>query len=230
MTFHPSGLGSLAPFDAAPWLDFDSLQTSHYKPNIPGYLFIERLFNTYPVKPCIDREPNYELSPFFVYGGRGKNRAYTPVIPAYDVRTALYRTVLAGAAGSTDGCEPIRQLAARRAFTRRPAQELFKPICQSPPWADRLSVGIPSAGLENTHPAAHVSVAACTEGTYLLAYAPVRQVFDLDTSGLASKRLRVTLHDPQTCRAEHAFEAPDEGTLRVLPERDLDTFVTVDAA
>jgi hypothetical protein len=44
MAFHPSGLGSSEMFYAAPWLDFNTLQTSHYKPNIPGYVHIERLY------------------------------------------------------------------------------------------------------------------------------------------------------------------------------------------
>lgn len=36
--FHPSGMGTPAVFHAEPWLDFNAVQTSHAKPNIPGYL------------------------------------------------------------------------------------------------------------------------------------------------------------------------------------------------
>ncbi|MFW5789407.1 MAG: DUF4038 domain-containing protein [Spirochaetota bacterium] len=266
VTFHPSGLGTSAPFHAAPWLDFNSLQTSHYKPNIPGYLYIERLFGEEPPKPCLDMEPNYEYSPMFAYGGTGRGRPYTPQFSAYDVRKSLYRTVLAGAAGFTYGCEPIRQLhrdgdrihvwggeemrtwtealaapgsgqigylperlLERNYFTRVPAQELFLPVRQHGAWADRMATGLPFAGLENTDPVAHISVARCAEGRYILAYTPVRQVFDLDTSGLTGDKLKVGIHDPQACRVQYEYEVANEGTLRLLPERDMDTFVTIDS-
>ncbi len=110
MTFHPSGMGSSALFHGDAWLDFNSLQTSHYKPNIPGYLHIERLFAEPPAKPCLDMEPNYELSPMFEVGRGPAGQPYVPVFTPYDVRKSFYRTVLAGAAGFTYGCEPIRQI------------------------------------------------------------------------------------------------------------------------
>ena len=108
--FHPSGMGTSAIFHAEPWLAFNALQTSHYKPNIPGYLYIERLFAEQPAKPCLDMEPNYELSPMFVVRGGPEGQPYTAVFSDYDVRKSYYRTVLHGAAGFTYGCDPIRQL------------------------------------------------------------------------------------------------------------------------
>lgn len=55
-------------------------------------------------------EPNYEGCPTFILRGRQNRPAVEPVFTAYDVRKSLYRTVLAGAAGFTYGCESIRQL------------------------------------------------------------------------------------------------------------------------
>ncbi|HKJ85101.1 MAG TPA: DUF4038 domain-containing protein [Spirochaetia bacterium] len=266
MTFHPSGMGSSDLFHAEPWLDFNSLQTSHYKPNIPGYLSIERLVNQLPVKPCLDMEPNYELSPMFVMLGASREGSFTPRFSAYDVRKSYYRTVLAGAAGFTYGCEPIRQLhragdpihifegsemitwekaltapgsaqlnllpqilRERSYFTRVPAGELFLPLQQAGAWPDRMSVGIASAGQQNTDPAAHISVARCTEGSYVMAYVPVRQLLTLDTSGLEGSEIRVSFYDPQGCEKTHTWTEPNAGRVRLVPERDLDTFVVIDS-
>ncbi len=266
MTFHPSGMGTSEPFHAAPWLDFDSLQTSHYRPNIAGYLSIERLYaNTQP-KPCLDMEPNYEASPMFIMQRRDERPGIEPLFSAYDVRKAFYRTVLAGAAGFTYGAEPIRQLyrkgdrvhifsqypmptwqetlsapgssqlgylikllTERSYYSRVPAQELFIPVRQSGAWPDRMSVGIASAGQENTDPVSHIRIARCTEGTYLLAYAPVRQVLTLDTSGLRGDRLTITLHDPERCDPADTYECANTGQVTIMPLRDLDTLVVIDA-
>ena len=266
VTFHPSGMGSSAIFHAESWLDFDSLQTSHYKPNIPGYLYIERLFAEQPAKPCLDMEPNYELSPMFVMGRRstpGPNPA-PAVFGAYDVRKSLYRTVLAGAAGFTYGCEPVRQLyrpgerihiwendemldwrealsapgashlkmlvdalEERSYFTRVPAQELFVPLRQNGAWPDRMAIGLDFAGQQNSDPAAHISIARCTAGSYVMAYLPVRQLLTIDTSGLRGARMRVTEYDPEAC-VHRSWETENTGTFRFVPERDLDTFVVLD--
>lgn len=117
ITFYPNGLGSSEIFHSEGWLDFNALQTSHYKPNVPGYLYVERLFRTLPPKPVIDMEPNYEAARMFVFGDRTPHhtftkgdRAFLPAFSAYDVRKAFYRTVLAGAAGFTYGHDSIRQI------------------------------------------------------------------------------------------------------------------------
>ncbi len=110
MTFHPCGSDSSDIFHTAPWLDFNAIQTSHGKPNIPGYVYIERLYAKRPAKPCLDMEPNYESSPMFVMTGQPERAPFEPVFSAYDVRKSFYRSVLAGAAGFTYGNEPIRQL------------------------------------------------------------------------------------------------------------------------
>lgn len=233
---------------------------------MPNYLYLERLFGKQPPKPCLDMEPNYELSPMFTIGKRGIQPALSATFTAYDVRKALYRSVLAGAAGFTYGCEPIRQLVRpgdkvhvwegepmptwrealaapgssqvsflkdllleRRYFTRVPAQELLHPLRQLPAWPDRLAVGLPFAGQENTDPIAHISVARCTEGSYVLAYVPVRQALELDTSGLASDRIRLSVYDPEARTRAAAYEIENPGMLRFMPQRDLDTFVAIDS-
>ncbi len=266
MTFHPSGLGSSEVFQSTPWLDFNSLQTSHYRPNIPGYVFIERLFSNRFAKPCLDMEPNYESSPMFIMQRRKNRPNVEPIFTAYDVRKSLYRTVLAGAAGFTYGCEPIRQLyregdrvhifgeyamptwreslsdpgssqlkflvdrlTERSYFTREPAQELFIPHKRHGAWADTMAIGLPYAAQENTDPVSHIRVAKCSEGKYILAYVPVRQVVTLDTSVIKSGSLVVTLYDPAACELIDRFDAENDGEITIIPPHDLDTFITIDA-
>jgi hypothetical protein len=203
----------------------------------------------------------------FVMRGREPRPNVEPLFSAYDVRKSLYRTVLAGAAGFTYGCEPVRQLyrrgdrvhifddyamptwqealaspgssqlgflvkllRERSYFTRVPAQELFLPLRQHGPWADRMSTGLSFAGQENTDPVAHVRVARCSEGSWILAYVPVRQVVTLDTSGLKGQAMTITLYDPERCESVDQYGGPNRGRCTIVPTRDLDTLIVIDAA
>ena len=266
IAFHPPGPGSSEALHSEPWLDFHALQTSHIKPNVPNYAFIERLFGIRPAKPCLDMEPNYELSPMFAIGWHGVQPPRSATFSAYDVRKAYYRSVLAGAAGFTYGCEPVRQLVRRgdrvhvwdgvdmplwtdaihapgssqlamlkglllerSYFTRVPAQELLLPLRQAGAWADELSIAMPSALAHNTDPVAHIAAARCSEGGYVMAYTPVRQMVILDTAGLRSKRLRLSAYNPETGDREASYELDNPGELRFMPRRDLDTLLVIDA-
>lgn len=117
ITFHPNALFSSEVLHSERWLDFNALQTSHYKPNVPGYHYVERLYRTLPTKPVIDMEPNYEAARMFIFGERTPQHTfargavpYLPQFTDYDVRKAFYRTVLAGAAGFTYGHDSVRQV------------------------------------------------------------------------------------------------------------------------
>lgn len=272
VTFYPTGLGSSEIFHAEPWLDFNALQTGHYKPNVPGYVYVERLFRALPPKPVMDMEANYEGAGMFVMCERTERNtfrtAHLPWLPrftAYDTRKALWRTALAGAAGFSYGHDAVRQLhrpgdrvhayedadclpwwegmaapgasqvalaarvlADRAPETRRPAQELFRPVLQAGAWPDRLAVGLPFAGQRNEDPAARVSVMATD--TSVLAYAPVRTMMTLDTSGLPEGPLRVSVIDPETGEATRVHERANGGEVRIVPDRDLDAVVAIDAA
>jgi hypothetical protein len=274
VTFYPVGLSTSEIFHSEPWLDFNALQTSHYKPNVPGYLHVERLLRTLPPKPVIDMEPNYEAARMFVFGTRTPHHTFTrgdaPYLPqfgAYDVRKSYYRTVLAGAAGFTYGHDSIRQTlregdrphawdvgglptwrealeapgASQLALLKdtllelgpaglEPAQEVLLPFRQAGAWPDRLSIGIDAAGAGNLDPAVHARVARDRGGAWLIAYAPVRTILVFDTRALAGERLCVEVLDPESGRVERRFERPREDRLTLLPDRDLDSFVTVRAA
>jgi hypothetical protein len=272
VTFYPTGLGSSEMFHSESWLDFNALQTSHFKPNVPGYLYIERLFSNRLAKPCLDMEPNYETAPMFVFGEpsdlhrfKYADLPYVPQFTAYDVRKSYYRTVLAGAAGFTYGNESIRQvfrkgdrihlwdverivhwdealsssgsfqlamfadvLKSRSYWTRVPAQELFMPFRQDKAWPDRMATGLDFVGQQNLDPASRISVARCSEGTYVMAYMPIRNIITLNTSSISSGQLRVSIYDPETCQIARQFECKNDGRLQLAPERDLDSLIVID--
>lgn len=261
MSFHPNGSSSSMQFHAANWLDFNGIQSGHMQPNIPDYMHIETLYKMNPPKPCMNIEPNYEKCPMFSARKHQGNVSPIPLFSAYDVRKCLYRSVLAGGAGFTYGCDPIRQirregdrihahgnwedmptwkdsldasasgqlqhlariLKERSYFTRRPAQELLLPNRTIAP-----EVG--SVTNCNDHPAAHIRIAACSEGSYIFAYCPVRQVVCLDTKGMASEKLKVSLINPETGESECKYTLENPGILNVIPLRDMDTLITIDAA
>jgi len=250
ISFHPSGGGSSAIFHSEDWLDFNATQSGHGRLNIPNYRMIRQLHGTLPAKPCLDMEPNYEGMPV-AFGRQNEiepeHRAF---FSDYDVRRSLYRSVLAGAAGFTYGCESIRQfyrsgdrchcsdgrgiptweeglsapgsaqldflkqrLLERSYFTRVPAQELV----------------LLESGRHDADPIAHTAAARCSEGSYILAYVPIRQMLEIDTSCLKANRLRVTIHDPEACKSCRTWDMDNTGVLRHIAARQLDTLVTIDA-
>jgi len=260
MGFHP--LTSSEMFHSEPWLDFNAIQSGHYEFNTPGYLAIDRLFYQEPPKPCLDIEPNFEgIAPnTFLYASG--HASPMPVFNDYDVRKSFYRTVLAGAAGFTYGCESIRQLHRKgdrihRCFredlptwdealdapgsshlalpakallersysTRIAAQHLLKPV---PP--SRTSFfGGDTVVAHNTDSASRVSVARCSQGSYIMAYTPVRQTLRIDTSPLAGSRLRISIFDPEQACLVRTCDVENTGVQLIVPERNLDSFLVMDA-
>jgi len=260
MTFYPCHSGASDLFHGSAWLDFNVIQSGHARPNIADYLYMERLYRLQPPKPCLNFEANFENCPMFLMMRQKDHPVEEPWFSAYDVRKCLYRSVLAGAAGFSYGCEPIRQLyregervhayprcrlpgwresldtpgsgqmqilkkllLERSYFTRVPAQELFLPVREFP-W-----VGMDFTVPENRDPAVHVRIARCREGSYIMAYVPVRQAIQIDTSSLKGSRFQATLYDPETGKATAVYPCENGGRYTVVPHRDLDTFVVLDS-
>ncbi|MGF1483358.1 MAG: DUF4038 domain-containing protein [Opitutales bacterium] len=262
MTFHPNDVSVSDVFHTADWLDFNSMQSGHARPNIADYRTIEHLYRLSPPKPCLNMEANFEGCPMFLMLQEKDCPAEEPLYSAYDVRKCLYRSVLAGGAGFTYGCEPIRQvfrkgdrvhvygrygekmpaweaaldapgsaqmehlvkiLQQRSYFTRVPAQELVLPLKKF------LGVGKDYSQQENRDSAAHIRAARCREGRYILAYTPVKQPVCLDTSPLNGEVLAVSLFDPETGERTSHYDYTNTGTFTVVPHRDLDTLLVLDA-
>ena len=248
ITYHPCGRNTSAIFHSEAWLDINTMQSGHHALNTPNYRWIDSSYHTTPAKPCLDIESNYEWMPV----GFGRQLAIEPEHRAffddYDVRRSLYRSVLAGAAGFTYGCDSIRQgyrpgdrchawdgrgirtweeglaapgssqlqllkrlLLERSYFTRVPARELLREPtdCES-------------------DPVAHIAVARCSAGGYILVYLPIRQMLALDTSVLPAGRLRVSIYDPEACECRQIREIENEGIFRYIPQRRLDTLLVID--
>ena len=108
----------------------------------------------------------------------------------------------------------------RSYFTRTPAQDLLTVI---PP------MGARPEQCTNSDPVSHIRVARCTEGSYLMAYIPVRQAITLDTSGIQGDRFQVSIYHPGECRLAHRCECSNTGRFNFIPEWNLDSFIVLDA-
>jgi hypothetical protein len=103
ISFHPSGgVSSSRWFQNEEWLDFNIAQTGHSQRNNPVYEIIGHDYNLFPVKPCLDGEPQYEDHPVAF---NIKNERFV----AFDARQAGWWSVLAGALGHTYGNHNIWQ-------------------------------------------------------------------------------------------------------------------------
>lgn len=250
ITFHPGGGNTSATFNNEDWLDIKTFQSGHERLNTPNYRQIATFYNTPPTKPCLDIEPNYEWAPV----GWSRQNPIEPEHRAffndYDVRRSYYRSVLAGTTGFSYGCEPIRQIYRpgdrSHAWDGRGiqtwAEGLAAPGSSQLHLLKRLLLDrsyftrIPDGGLlreldnaGNDHPVAHIAVARCSAGGYILVYMPIRQMLAIDTSVLPAKRLRIAVYDPEACVCQRTFEIDNEGLFRHIPSRRMDTLLVIDA-
>ena len=112
MTFHPQpkawGGGSSSTFyHYDEWLDFNMLQTSHFRRNdARSYTDIQSDYALRPVKPCMDGEPQYED---FGVGFRTEEGFFID----HDIRKAAYWSVFAGAAGHVYGSMTVWQFSSQ---------------------------------------------------------------------------------------------------------------------
>lgn len=250
ISIHPAGGASSAIFHAEAWLDINTMQSGHARLNAPTYRAIEAFYRTSPAKPCLDIEPNYEGMPV----GFGRQNGIEPEQRAffddYDVRRSLYRSVLAGAAGFTYGCDSVRQIyrpgdrchAWDGRGIRTWSEALDAPGSSQLQLLKRLLLErsyftrMPAQELLQTgphgdgaDPVAHTAVARCSEGGYIMVYVPIRQMLAVDTSILPAQRLRVCVYDPEACVCRRSWETDNDGVFRYIPPRQLDTFITIDA-
>ena len=119
MTFHPRGRTTSADWWAeSEWIDFHMFQSGHRRygqrngdANYPieenteedNWRYVERCWNTHPIKPVIDGEPSYEDIP------QGLHDTTQPRWKDYDVRRYAYWSVFAGSFGHTYGHNSIMQ-------------------------------------------------------------------------------------------------------------------------
>lgn len=250
ITLHPTGGGSSAIFHSEAWLDFHGLQSGHGRLNAPNDRAIEVLYHTTPAKPCLDLEPNYEQMPVGIGAQNSIEPEHRAIFDDYDVRRSFYRSVLAGAAGFTYGCEPIRQI--YRSGDRSHAWDgrglsswtegllapgssqvhFLKELLLERSYFTRIPAQellLTGSACDRSDSIAYTSAARCASGRYAMAYVPIRQKFVIDTSCITAKRLRISIYDPESCVRSRSWEIDNGGVFRHIPVRRLDTFIVLDA-
>jgi hypothetical protein len=112
ITYHPPGERSSSGWmHTEAWLDFNMIQSSHGRHDMPVWEVIKKDRSLTPVKPVLDSEPNYEDHPVSPWPKWNADSGY---FRDYDVRKQLYRSVFAGAFGVTYGHHAIWQFMSER--------------------------------------------------------------------------------------------------------------------
>ena len=225
MTFHPSGGRTSAdPFGAAPWLDFNMIQSGHNYNNA-NYKAIAADHARSPAKPALDGEPGYEDHP----AGFKRENGY---LAAHDARKAAYWAVFAGALGHTYGCHDIWQFLDERrdpavTFARTPWTEAIdlpgagqmrhlRHLIESRPFLSR----VPDQSLLATDPGRagdHLQATRDAGGSYALIYDPSGRPFTVNLARLTGATLRATWFDPTTGLAQEFATFPRAGTREFTP-------------
>ncbi len=205
-TYHPmGGRRSWEWFHEDTWLDFNMYQSGHGAADNPNHQTTAEGYALEPVKPVLDGEPRYEDHPINWDAENGW-------FEAFDVRQALYWSVLAGAAGNTYGNHNIWQMwqPARDAISsaRTPWREaLSHPGAAQSGFARNLFLSRPFLDLEPNNRVVvspqhngpmHIQSARDRNGRSVIAYTPYGSPLDIDLSQLAGERLRAWWFDPRT--------------------------------
>ena len=223
MTYHPmGGRASWEFFGDDAWVDVHMFQSGHGAADQPNYARTAEGYARRPAKPVLDGEPRYEDHPIDWNPENGW-------FEAFDVRQALYWSVLAGAAGHTYGNHNIWQLWQPG---REPISSARTPWTAALDHAGAAQVGhgsrlfrsrpflglVPDQSLiqnENPEDGGHQRAARAADGSYLIAYSPYGRPLTLDLRSLSGAALRVWWFDPRTGQAEDVgrFDKPASRTF-----------------
>ncbi len=225
MTYHPMG-GSRSwewfPEDA--WLDIHLFQSSHGSFDHPNYLMTAEGYALLPTKPVLDGEPRYEDHPVDWDPEQGW-------FDAFDVRQAMYWSVLAGAAGNTYGNHNIWQMWQPErdpiSSARTPWREaLAHPGAAQAGFAKRLFLSRPFLDLlpdqslvadgQKDGPM-HVRAARDRGGAYLMAYIPYGSPVEIDLTRLSGEEFHAWWFDPRTGTATEFGSFARETSRRFDP-------------
>jgi hypothetical protein len=211
-TFHPCGKQKSSQyFHNADWLSFNMSQTGHGR-NFPNYRYIWDDFALQPAKPCIDGEPGYEdhFSDFNIVNG---------FLRDIDVRHSAWWALLAGAAGHTYGCHAMWQFwepgrkpvnnpmkawrlsidnpgAIQMGHLRRFIESLPNGFKRRPDPA--LVSDAPGEDWKKVVAASDRSGDGAKDARWIAAYFPFASSASIDTTAIASPKVRVKWFDPRT--------------------------------
>lgn len=225
LTYHPEGGHSTSEFyKEFQWLDFHSFQSGHGSENIPVWKMVKEAYEAIPAKPVLNMEPNYEHLPI----GFTEINGY---FEDYDTRKAAYWSVFAGAFGHTYGhnCvwqmwspvhKPILEASTswdKAIFSTASFQMRYlKELMLSRPYLNRIpdqSVIIGSQGIESDYLCAtRDGSLGKNDATYIMVYLPIFKGVGINTSYIASKRIKVWWFDPRTGTKYFHGEFDNTGT------------------
>ena len=241
MTVHPGvARTSSLDFHAAPWLDFNMLQSGHAMDCeafklAENHALIAHDYALAPVKPVLDGEPIYEDTPDGIWMTRDVN---APRADAHAMRAKAYWSVFAGACGHTYGHNDVYgfhvpaapgevvQLPGgpgqrgdwRKALDAEGATQMVhvRTLMESRPSLDRipdqaLLVGEPGKGLD------HVTATRAADGSYGMLYIPRSRTVTVSLEKLNGARVRMWWYDPRTGRAELVGESDRAGQRDFAP-------------
>lgn len=223
ITYHPGGGHSSSEwFHDRPWLDFNMLQSGHSARDIPNYDAIARDYARTPVKPVLDGEPRYEDHPI---NWDPKNGWFDD----FDVRQAVYWSVLAGGFGVTYGCHDVWQMLTpdrkpvssartdwRKAIDLPGAGQMqhLRRLIESRPMLSRVPDQTVIEGDAGSG-ADHV-LAARGEG-YAFVYVPTGKPVGVRGDRLANDNVTAWWFDPRTGQATRIDDRPAAEVRRFTP-------------
>ncbi|MDX2186468.1 MAG: glycoside hydrolase family 140 protein [Opitutaceae bacterium] len=227
ITYHPNGKFSSSQwFHDAPWLSFNSLQSSHYEKHYPNHQMIEADWLREPRKPVLDLEPCYEDHVVRVwdleYGPLSPDHPYPDsllyplakdgIFDECDVRQAAYWSVLAGAAGFVYGHNSIWMMWQPGIMPAAPVRRDWKSALDAP-GANNMTLfrrfferggfqglvpdqSLLLTGRERGHD--HVRAARTNDNTCILAYIPQGRPETLLLDSLVGDRHSSRWFNPKT--------------------------------
>lgn len=110
ITYHTGGAGesTSAWFADEPWLSMHTIQSGHGSRSYPVWAYIREVLQQHPERPVMDMEPCYEDHPINPWDGKW-NREDRGYFSSSEIRTRIYRGVIAGGVGATYGHHAVWQ-------------------------------------------------------------------------------------------------------------------------
>lgn len=228
-TFHPRGPGmSSLQLRDAKWLDFHMSQTSHGARDHDTGLYIahDRALN--PPKPTLDGEPRYEMIPVGFYY---RDFSRLDRMDDFDVRTAAYWAMLAGAAGHTYGHNSVWQMWKpglppvihasvpwMQAIDHPGAFQMghLRRLFESRPWQTLIpDQSIIRSGTV-TGPGT-IRAARAADGRFAFIYSPRGEPFTVDRAIIKGARVKEIWWDPRYGVAHHVHSSDNQALQTYVP-------------
>ncbi|AZN41331.1 glycoside hydrolase family 140 protein [Paenibacillus albus] len=219
ITFHPNGeYSSSLYWHEEDWLDFNMLQSSHYRLHHPNDEMIASDYLREPAKPVLDAEPCYEDHPI---GFKPENGWFDDK----DVRHAAYWALFAGAFGHTYGHHSVWS------FTEEPTDyfimswkvALARPGAQQMAHIKRLMISrpmlvrVPDQTLLAANPPGAGRQRACRGADYAFIYTPNGLPIDCQLGRISGSTVIASWFNPRSGETVPAGSFANTGQRRFVP-------------